>query len=85
MPEKRNVYNLFINTPKPSNVDRTFSQVDLFPTVIEALGGEIKGHRLGIGTSLFSDIPTFSEIYSKEFLHETLAKRNQLYEKKFMQ
>lgn len=85
MPNERRVYNLFINTPQPQNVNRTFTQVDMFPTVIEALGGKIKNHRLGIGTSLFSEEPTFSEVYSEEFLRDTLAKRNKLYEKKFMQ
>lgn len=85
MPNERKVYNLFINVPQPLTVNRTFTQVDMFPTVIEALGGKIKNHRLGIGTSLFSEEPTFSEVYSEEFLRDTLAKRNDLYEKKFMQ
>lgn len=85
MPTERSIYNLFINVDKPQNTNRTFTQVDLFPTIIEAMGGIIKNHRLGIGTSVFSAEKTFSEIYSEEFLHKTLAKRNKLYEKMFMQ
>lgn len=84
MPEERRIYNLFLNTPQPENVDRTFTQVDLFPTIIEAMGGKIKGHRLGIGTSVFSNEQTFSEKYSEDYLHETLAKRNKLYEEMFL-
>lgn len=84
MPEERRIYNLFINTHQPKNVDRTFTQVDLFPTIIEAMGGKIDGHRLGIGTSVFSNKQTFSEKYSEDYLHETLAKRNKLYEELFL-
>ncbi len=84
MPQNRSVYNLFINAFDVADKNRTFTQVDLFPTVVEALGGKMKGHRLGIGTSLFSSVPTFSEIYSKDYLYQTLSKRNKLYEKKFM-
>ncbi len=85
MPKERRIYNLFINTPQPANVERTFTQVDLFPTIIEAMGGKIENHRLGIGTSVFSSEQTFSEKYSEDYLQKTLAKRNQFYEKMFMQ
>lgn len=84
MPEERRIYNLFINTAQPANVDRTFTQVDLFPTIIEAMGGKIKDHRLGLGTSVFSKEQTLSEKYSKDFLQETLAKRNKFYEEMFL-
>ena len=84
MPEERRIYNLFINTAQPANVDRTFTQVDIFPTIIEAMGGKIKGHRLGLGTSAFSEEQTYSEKYSEEFLQETLAKRNKFYEEMLM-
>ena len=85
MPSKRSIYNLFINSEKPQDLNRTFSQIDLFPSVVEAMGGNIKNHRLGLGTSVFSKQKTLSEKYSDEFLSETLAKRSELYEKMFMQ
>ncbi len=84
MPEKRYIYNLFLNTGKPHNTDRTFTQVDMFPSVIEALGGKILNHRLGIGTSVFSLEKTFTELYSAEYLYDNLAKRNDLYEQIFL-
>lgn len=85
MPSKRSIYNLFINSEKPQDLNRTFSQIDLFPSVVEAMGGNIKNHRLGLGTSVFSKQKTLAEKYSDEFLRETLAKRSELYEKMFMQ
>ena len=84
MPSKRSIYNLFINSEKPQDLNRTFSQIDLFPSVVEAMGGNIKNHRLGLGTSVFSQQKTLSEKYSDDFLRETLAKRSELYEKMFM-
>ena len=60
---QRMVYNCFINaaaqTGNTSN--RTFAAVDLFPTTLAALGCEIEGDRLGLGTDLFSDTPTLAE------------------------
>ena len=85
MPSKRSIYNLFINSEKPQNINRTFSQIDLFPSIVEAIGGTIKNHRLGLGTSVFSKQKTLAEKYSDEFLHETMAKRSELYEKMFTQ
>ena len=60
---QRMVYNCFINAaPEPaSTTNRTFAAVDLFPTTLAALGCEIEGDRLGLGTNLFSDTPTLAE------------------------
>ncbi len=84
MPAKRSIYNLFLNAKKPQNTDRVFTQVDMFPSVVEAMGGTIKNHRLGIGTSIFSSEKTFAELYSAEYLEKTLEKRNNLYERIFL-
>lgn len=72
-PENRSIYNLFINTPfYPHNTNRTFNTADLFPTILEMLGAKVKNHRLGVGTSLFSDLQTLSEQYKKEELNSYL-------------
>ena len=85
---QRMVYNCFVNAAaEPSSTtNRTFAAVDLFPTTLAALGCEIEGDRLGLGTNLFSDTPTLaeemgilgfeteiamaSEYYSNVFYHE---------------
>ena len=35
--------------------------------------------RLGLGTNLFSDLPTLTEEYGYEFLDEELQKRSEYY------
>ena len=81
MPNERQIYNLFLNSVvKPKNLQRTFSQIDLFPSVLEAIGVKIVGHKLGLGTSIFSNQKTLSERFSAKKLNNTLSKRNKLYE-----
>ena len=81
MPNDRQIYNLFLNSVvKPKNLQRTFSQIDLFPSVLEAIGVKIVGHKLGLGTSIFSNQKTLSERFSAKKLNNTLSKRNKLYE-----
>ncbi len=40
---------------------RAYSTFDLFPTTLSALGADIPGHRLGLGTDLYSGVPTLLE------------------------
>nr|MCR5557536.1 LTA synthase family protein [Butyrivibrio sp.] len=42
---------------------RDYSTMDLFPTTLSALGCKIEGDRLGLGTNLYSDKKTLTEIY----------------------
>ena len=51
----RGVYNTIINAPiVPVNQkNRMATTMDMFPTTIAALGAQIEGDRLGLGTNLF--------------------------------
>ena len=63
--DSRRVYNVFINAKVEgtyNNKNRVFTTMDMFPTTIAAIGGVIKGDRLGLGTNLFSDKKTVPEI-----------------------
>lgn len=77
----RRTYNCFINVPvTPSETkNREFTTFDMFPTTLTALGCEIKGERLGLGTNLFSEIPTLSEALGKDYLSEELKKKSDFY------
>ena len=80
--DKRRIYNVFINSSRdelPLNMQRTFSQIDMFPTILEAAGFTVKGHRLGLGVSVFSDEKTLIEKYGKEELKKNLMKSSPLY------
>ena len=77
----RYVYNLIIN-PADKEVDennRIYTALDTLPTVISALGGNIKGNRLGLGTDLFSNTSTLAEKYGINKLDKELRKSSKYY------
>lgn len=78
----RKVYNVFINTEAEpvSMINRKFTTLDIFPTVLASLGAEIGGERLGLGTNLFSDVPTLAETYGYEELFAELNKKSRFYD-----
>lgn len=59
----RKPLNIFINSPLKAakTQNRIFTPFDIYPTIVESLGATIDGHRLGLGTSLFSNQPTLTE------------------------
>lgn len=82
----RRVYNCFIN-PKataknPKN--RCFTPMDIMPTTLAALGCEIEGERLGLGTNLFSKSPTLAEKLSLKKLNKEINKSSDYYIENFI-
>ena len=59
----RKPINIFMNSPRKAThlKNRTFTPFDIYPTIIESMGIDIEGHRLGLGTSLYSTTPTLTE------------------------
>lgn len=82
---QRLLYNCFINADAETDnvTNRKFAGVDLFPTTLAALGCEIEGDRLGLGTNLFSDIPTLSEKMGFFHFDSELAKASDYYTENF--
>lgn len=78
----RTTYNCFINAAKqPANAaNRVFSSLDMFPTTLSAIGVEIRGDRLGLGTDLFSETPTLSEELGEEVYKEQLERSSDYWE-----
>lgn len=66
----RRTYTAVINpaVEVQSTEKREYSTLDLFPTTLAAMGVQIDGDRLGLGTNLFSNLPTLTESigYAKE-------------------
>lgn len=83
---KRRTYNCFLNLPESVNVqnitNRGFYTTDFFPTILTALGAEIEGERLGLGTNLFSDKATLVEEMGNEFSGE-ISKYSEYYVEQF--
>ncbi len=82
----RRVYNCFLNSAvTPINADnRDFTTFDMFPTTLAAMGCEIEGERLGLGTNLFSSKPTLSEELGFEYLSDEIGKMSNYYNKKLL-
>ncbi len=73
---KRKVYTAYINAPVETVRDdyREFATLDNFPTTLAALGVEIEGNRLGLGTNLFSSEDTLIERDGLDFVNTELQK-----------
>lgn len=77
----RQIYNCFINVDADAvRTDRDFTHLDMLPTVLSAVGFEIEGDRLGLGTDLFSGTPTLCEQLGFDYLYEELSKSSRFYE-----
>lgn len=83
----RTIYNCFINAPVApvTQTCRQYGSFDLFPTTLAAMGVEIKGDRLALGTNLFSAVPTLTEQYGYEYLAEELQKNSDFYNAEIIQ
>ena len=75
---QRKVYTAYLNAV-PSveeNKYREYSTFDAFPTTLAAMGIEIPGDRLGLGSNLFSKTPTLLEDYGLKHVKKELEKRS---------
>lgn len=85
-PESRRIYNCFINSAiEPVNTkNRVFVSCDMFPSTLAAMGCEIEGERLGMGTNLFSEEPTLSEKMGFDVINDEFSKSSVYYTKRFV-
>ena len=83
----RTIYNCIINSavqPKGEVTDRAYSSLDMFPTVLAAMGFEIAGDRLGLGVNMFSGKKTLCEKYGLEEFNNELSLDSQYYREHFL-
>ena len=75
---QRKVYTVFLNSvaKRKSNGKRAYSTFDYFPTTLAAMGVEISGERLGLGTNLFSEEATLTEKFGIKEEKKELEKRS---------
>ncbi|MBQ4282451.1 MAG: putative glycosyltransferase, exosortase G system-associated [Lachnospira sp.] len=82
----RTIYNCFINSVNDgtyNDKNRVYTPMDMFPTVLSAMGFNIEGDRLGLGTNMFSDKKTLAEEKGFEWLDTELSKSSSYYYDKF--
>lgn len=82
----RRVWNVFINSQaKPvTTKNREFTSMDMFPTILSALGYKLNNSKLGLGTDLFSGKQTLLEKYGFKKLNNELAKNDSFYKEKIL-
>lgn len=84
---ERTVYNCIINSGiDKENINynnRVFCAMDMFPTILSAMGFEIEGDRLGLGTNLFSDKTTILEEMGIEAFDQEIKKKSDYYDNNF--
>jgi len=75
---QRKVYVSYINSAADlsDTSRREYSTMDLFPTTLAAMGCQIEGNRLGLGTNLYSHQKTLTEIYGLSEESKLLAAKS---------
>lgn len=78
----RKVYTTYINAEEDAlSSRRVYTTFDNFPTTLGALGIQIEGDRLGLGTNLFSSTQTLVERYGIDMEESELKKKSELIDK----
>ncbi|MDO1605676.1 LTA synthase family protein [Lactobacillus sp. YT155] len=86
----RHTFNLILNAPQEADkskiktTNRQFGTIDMFPTTLAALGVEVKGNRLGLGTNLLSNKETLVEKYGFVNVSTELSAVSKYYNNKFI-
>ena len=77
----RRIYNCYINAAKQpiQTKKRLFSAVDTMPTILDALGVDYNASGLGLGRSLFRDVPTLIEQLGFAAFNREIQKKSALY------
>ena len=83
----RTTVNCFVNAINTNEntqfVNRQFSSLDMFPTILSAIGFKIEGNRLGLGTNLFSNQKTIFEEYGYSYINQEFKKNSTFYKNLF--
>lgn len=84
--DQRTIYNCFINSAAQprDNGERTFTAVDMLPTVLTSLGAEWGSSRLGLGADLFSGEETLAERMGLKALGKEFRKHSLYYDRTFL-
>lgn len=80
---RRRTFTCIINPAAETDAqagERVYSTFDLYPTTLAALGANVEGERLGLGTNLFSRAPTLCEAYGVDRMREWTGGVEDLYD-----
>ncbi len=71
--ERRNLFFVFGPDIRAGKTDKPASLLDVYPTVLEAIGLPLKNSRAGLGVSLFSEEPTLVETLGEDDMNKSIA------------
>jgi phosphoglycerol transferase len=79
---RRAPYNAIINPQVSTDnlKNRSFCTMDWFPTTLGAMGVEMDGNRLGLGTNMFSEKETLMEELGTDYFINEIAKKSSFYD-----
>lgn len=73
--------NLMMNSVlEPPVHSKRYSSLDMFPTLLESMGFVLDGRALGLGRSLYADVPTLLETFGAQKLDSLLRERSIQYD-----
>lgn len=83
---QRVTYNAFLNSSVKHSKEkkRSFSNLDMFPTLLASIGVEVPGNRLGLGTNLYSEESTLFEKYGISYVNHELSRNSIFYNTKIL-
>ncbi len=82
----RTIYNCFFGSavlPQGETSGRIFTSMDMFPTILAAMGFTVEGEKLGLGVNMFSGEPTLAESLGYDYLDGEISKHSAYYIKEF--
>ena len=80
---RRRTFTCIINPAVETDAraaERVYSTFDMYPTTLAALGAHVEGERLGLGTNLFSRVPTLCEAYGVDQMRDWTGGVEDLYD-----
>ncbi|MBQ7284130.1 MAG: phosphoglycerol transferase, partial [Oscillospiraceae bacterium] len=82
---ERTTYAVFVNCDDKAadSANRIYTQLDIMPTTLAAMGFKIEGNRLALGTNLFSDKATLAEELGFATLNSELGKGSEFLKELF--
>lgn len=86
---RRSTFNLILNGDFSNKEmiqmkNREYAPFDYFPTVLAAMGVDIEGNRLGLGTNLASETKTLVERDGVDTVNQRLGENSDFYNKSFV-
>ena len=82
----RTTMNVILNSQATTKhtKERLFTSFDMFPTTLAAMGVQIEGDKLGLGTNLFSDKSTIAEKIGLKKFDQELRTQSAYYKRKIL-